>query len=51
MEQNKNIAIYQSADGKIKLNIPFDNDTIWISQRQMSELLEKISHPMNKLYL
>lgn len=48
MEQNKNIAIYQSADGKIELNIPFDNDTIWISQRQMSELFEKDTHTISE---
>ena len=47
-EQNKNIAIYQSADGKIELNIPFDNDTIWISQRQMSKLFEKDTHTISE---
>lgn len=47
-EQQRNIAIYQSADGKIELNIPFDNDTIWISQKQMSELFEKDVRTINE---
>lgn len=47
-EQQKNIAIYQSADGKIELNIPFDNDTIWISQKQMAELFEKDVRTINE---
>lgn len=47
-KRQENIAIYQSSDGKIELNIPFDNDTIWISQKQMSELFEKDVRTINE---
>ena len=47
-EPQKNIAIYQSADGKIELDIPFDTDTIWISQKQMSELFDKDVRTINE---
>lgn len=48
MDGQKNIAIYKSADGKIDLNIPFDNDTSWISQKQMSVLFEKDVRTINE---
>ncbi len=47
-EQQQNIAIYQSTDGKIELSISFDHDTIWISQKQMAELFEKDVRTINE---
>lgn len=31
--------IYQSEDGKIKTDVRFENETVWLSQAQMCELL------------
>lgn len=30
--------IYQSEDGKIKIDVRFENETVWLSQAQMCEL-------------
>jgi hypothetical protein len=32
------IAIYQSKDGKIELNVKIKNDNIWLAQKQIAEL-------------
>ena len=32
------IVIYQSSDGKIKLDARFENETLWLSQKDMAEL-------------
>ncbi len=35
---NDNMLIYQSADGKIKIDVRFENETVWLSQAQMCVL-------------
>jgi hypothetical protein len=37
-ERQNQIAIYQTADGKIQIDVCFDQDTVWLRQEQMSEL-------------
>ena len=32
---NDNMLIYQSEDGKIKIDVRFENETVWLSQAQM----------------
>jgi len=32
------IEIYKSADNAIELQVSFDNDTVWLSQKQMANL-------------
>ncbi len=32
------IIIYQTEDGKIELEVKLENDTIWVSQKQLCEL-------------
>ncbi len=34
------ILFYKSDEGDIKINVIFENDTIWLSQKQMWELFE-----------
>ncbi len=36
--RNDNMLIYQSADGKIKIDVRFENETVWLSQAQMCVL-------------
>lgn len=35
---NQNIEIYQSADGQVQLDIKLEQETLWLTQLQMSEL-------------
>ncbi|ESS71836.1 filamentation induced by cAMP protein Fic [Methyloglobulus morosus KoM1] len=37
-ELQNQIAIYQTSDGKIQIDVCFDQDTVWLRQEQMSEL-------------
>ena len=33
--------IYQSEDGQTKVSVKFDTETVWLSQKQMSQLFDK----------
>ena len=37
-KNNDKMLIYQSEDGKIKINVRFEDETVWLSQAQMCEL-------------
>ena len=37
-KNNDKMLIYQSEDGKIKIDVRFENETVWLSQAQMCEL-------------
>lgn len=37
-ENNDKMPIYQSEDGKIKIDVRFEDETVWLSQAQMCEL-------------
>ena len=44
------IKIYQSDDGITKIDVKFDHDTVWLSQKQMALLFDKDSpdlYPLN----
>lgn len=32
MEEKNNIVIYQSDDGKTKIDVKLENETVWLSQ-------------------
>ncbi|OED41003.1 hypothetical protein ACH42_15105 [Endozoicomonas sp. (ex Bugula neritina AB1)] len=38
MHQFNGIEIYQTADGQAQVDVRFDGDTVWLTQRQMSEV-------------
>ena len=40
MEDNK-IVIYQTEDGQTQIDVRLENDTVWLTQAQMSELFQK----------
>ena len=40
-EMNNNIIIYESTDGKVKLDVNLDNETVWLTQEQMANLFGK----------
>jgi len=37
-EQNNQIIIYSTEDGEMKLEVKLENETVWLSQKQMAEL-------------
>lgn len=40
MRTNEKIVIYQTADGETAIDVRLENDTIWLSQSQLSELFK-----------
>ncbi len=40
-ENNSQIIIYQTENGETKLDVRFEEETVWLSQEQMSVLFEK----------
>jgi len=42
------IEIFQSDDGNIQLKVTLDKETVWLSQRQMSELFDKDIRTVNE---
>ncbi len=45
---NDEIVIYKSADGIIKLDVLFSNETVWLTQEQMSNLFQKSRSTINE---
>lgn len=41
IDLNNKIIIYQSEDGRTQLDVKLENETVWLSQAQMSELFGK----------
>ncbi len=41
MIQHSELIIYMSEDGSTKVDVTFDNDTVWLSMAQMSELFQR----------
>lgn len=39
-ENKQNIIIYQSEDGTTKIDVTFENDTVWLSQQQIAQLFQ-----------
>ena len=39
MEEKNNIVIYNSDDGK-KIDVKFENETVWLQQQQMADLYD-----------
>ncbi len=40
-KENSNIIIYQTEDGKTKIETRLENETVWLTQEQMSELFQR----------
>ena len=39
-ENKSELIIYQAEDGKIKIDVCFQNETVWLTQQLMSELFQ-----------
>lgn len=40
MEEKNNIVIYQLEDGKTKIDVKLEHETVWLSQQQMADLYD-----------
>lgn len=38
MEKNNEIVLFETKDREIKLAVPVENETVWLTQAQMTEL-------------
>ena len=43
MNEQEQIVIYQAKDGQTQIDVQLKEDTIWLTQKQMSALFEKDS--------
>ncbi len=41
MTNNSEIILYQTENGQTKLEVKLEDETVWLSQKQMSELFQK----------
>lgn len=41
MENKSEILLYQTENGQTKLEVKLEDETVWLSQKQMSELFQK----------
>lgn len=48
MEQQSDILIYQSADGVTRIETRLENETVWLTLEQMSELFQKSKSTINE---
>lgn len=48
MTKDNQIQIFQSADGAIQLDVSLQEETVWLSQRQMADLFEKDVRTVNE---
>jgi hypothetical protein len=47
-EKKNEILIYQTEDGQTKVEVVFDEETVWLSQTQMGELFQKARTTINE---
>ena len=48
MENNSEIIIYTTEDGLTKVDVTFEDDTVWLTQEQMAELFQKAKSTINE---
>ena len=41
MNEQNQIVIYQSEDGKAQLEVKLENETVWLSQKLMADLFDR----------
>ncbi|MEA1954758.1 MAG: hypothetical protein U9O24_10250 [Campylobacterota bacterium] len=46
LQQNQNIIVYE--DGEIELKVSVNQETIWLTQKQIAELLDKDVRTINE---
>ena len=46
--ENQNIVIYTDEQGQVALDVNLENETVWLSQKQMSALFDKNVKTINE---
>jgi hypothetical protein len=46
--QNSELILYQTGDGKTRINVHFEGETVWLSQKQLAELFQKDIRTINE---
>jgi hypothetical protein len=47
-KENSEILIYQTDDGQTKVEVVFDNETVWLTQDKIAELYQKAKSTINE---
>jgi len=47
-EENNKIIIYNAGDGGMKIEVKLEDETVWLSQKQMAELFQKTVPTVNE---
>ena len=47
-ENNTELIIYQTEDGKTKIDVHMENETVWLSVDQMAELFQRDKSTISK---
>lgn len=42
------ILLYQAEDGSFQIDVPIEEESVWLSQKQMSELFQKDIRTINE---
>ena len=45
---SSNLIIYETQDGKTKIQVNLDNETVWLTQQQMATLFGKAKSTINE---
>ena len=48
MDKFSDLVIYVSDDGKIKVDVTFDEGTVWLTQEQIAQLFQKAKSTINE---
>lgn len=48
MQNNSQIVIYKTETGETKIDVRFDNETVWLNLEQMSQLFDKAKSTINE---
>ena len=48
MEKQSSLVIYTTEYGLTKVDVAFEDDTVWLTQEQMSELFQKSKSTLNE---
>ena len=49
-EENPKIILYQTEDGKAKIDVKLDDETVWLTQGQMVKLFQKSKQNISGLF-
>ena len=41
MQKNNQLIIYQTEDGRVKIETHFENETVWLNQAQIGEIFQR----------